>query len=107
MNRFYERIMNSAPHVPDQALPCPHGKGKGKQAQQKRREEPPSLEGDESPDPLLGEQVYVPYTDGVYPGVVTSVAAGAGGGECGSNAQGKRRCFALRGIRCMPVMLQQ
>ena len=49
---------------------------KGKQPQlQKRREEPPSLEGDESPDPLLGEQVYVPETDGVYPGVVTSVAA--------------------------------
>ena len=64
----------------DQALPRPHGKGKGKQPQQqKRREEPPSLEGDESPDPLLGEQVYVPYTDGVYPGVVTSVAAGQGG----------------------------
>ena len=36
---------------------------------------PPSLEGDESHDPLLGEQVYVPYTDGVYPGVVS----GAGG----------------------------
>ena len=63
----------------DQALPRPHGKGKGKQAQQKRREEPPSLEGDESPDPLLGEQVYVPYTTGVYPGDVTSVAPGAGG----------------------------
>ena len=47
--------------------------------QQKRREEPPSLEGHESPDPLLGEQVYVPYTDGVYPGIVTSVVAGAGG----------------------------
>ena len=63
----------------DRALPRPHGKGKGKQAQQKRREAPPSLEGDESPDPLLGEPVYVPYTDGVYPGVVTSVVAGAGG----------------------------
>ena len=63
----------------DQALPRPHGKGKGKQAQQKRREEPPSLEGDESPDPLLGEQMHVPYTDGVYPGVVSSVVAGAGG----------------------------
>ena len=62
-----------------QALPRPHGKGKGKQAQQKRREEPPSLEGDESPDPLLGEQVYVPYTDGVYPGIVTSAVAGLGG----------------------------
>ena len=63
----------------DEALPPPHGKGKGKQPQQqKRREEPPSLEGDESPDPLLGEHVYVPYTDGVYPGVVTSVVRGAG-----------------------------
>ena len=62
----------------DEALSRPHGKGKGKQAQQKRREEPPSLEGDESPDPLLGEQVFVPYTDGVYPGVVTSVVAGEG-----------------------------
>ena len=62
----------------DQALHRPHGKGKGKQAQQKRREEPPSLEGDESPDPLLGEQVFVPYPDGVYPGVVTSVVAGGG-----------------------------
>ena len=47
--------------------------------QQKRREEPPSLEGDESPDPLLGEQVYVLYTDGVYLGVVTLVVGGAGG----------------------------
>ena len=37
------------------------------------------MEGDESPDPLLGEQLYVPYTDGVYAGVVTSVAAGQGG----------------------------
>ena len=53
---------------------------KGKQPrQQKRREEPPSLEGDESPDPLLGEQVYVPYTDGVYPGIVTWVVVGGGG----------------------------
>ena len=66
---------------PDQAHPRGHGKGvKGKQPQQqKRREEPPSLEGDESLDPLLGEQVYVPYTDGVYPGVVTSVVGGARG----------------------------
>ena len=55
---------------------------KGKQPQQqKRREEPPSLEGDESPDPLLGEQVYVPYTDGVYPGFVTSVVGWARGGR--------------------------
>ena len=53
---------------------------KGKQPQQqKRRQEPPSLEGDESPDPLLGEQVYVPYANGVYAVVVTSVAAGQGG----------------------------
>ena len=63
----------------DRALHRPHGKGKGKQAQQKRREEPPSLEGDESPDPLLGEQLFVPYPNGVYPGVVTSVVAGGGG----------------------------
>ena len=63
----------------------------GKQLQQqKRHEEPPSLEGDESPDPLLGEQVYVPYTDGVYPGVVTSVVGGAGGGGCvGGPPRGK------------------
>ena len=53
---------------------------KRKQPQQrKRREEAPSLEGDESTDRLLGEQLYVPYTDGVYPGVVTSVVGGAGG----------------------------
>ena len=92
----------------DQALPRPHGKGKGKgkQAQQKRREEPPSLEGDESPDPLLGEQVFAPYPDGVYPGVVTSVVAG-GGIRCGWSTQGKRRCFGLRGICCMPLMRQQ
>ena len=64
----------------DEAHPRPHEGGKEKQPrQQKRREEPPSLEGDESPDPLLGEQVYVPYTDGVYPWVVTSVVGGAGG----------------------------
>ena len=73
----------------DQALPRPHGKGKGKQVQQKRREEPPSLEGDESPYPLLGEQVYVPYTDGVYPVVVTSVVAGAGGKSVGGTPRGK------------------
>ena len=37
------------------------------------------MEGDESPYPLLGEQVSVPHTDGVYPGVVTLVVGGAGG----------------------------
>ena len=79
---------------------------KGKQPQQqKRREEPPSLEGDESPDPCL-VKLFVPYTDDVYPGVVTSVVGGQGG-ECGWNTQGKRRCFGLRGICCMPLMLQQ
>ena len=78
---------------------------KGKQPQQqKRRDKPPSLEGDESRDPLLGEQVYVPYTDGVYPRVVTSVVGGRSG-VCGCNTQGKRRCFGLRGICCMPLML--
>ena len=52
---------------------------KGKQPQQQKpREEPPSLGGDGSPDPLLGEQVFVPYTDGVYPGVVISVVVGVG-----------------------------
>ena len=76
--KSFESGSSSSSH---QALPRGHGKAvKGKQRQQqKRREEPPSLEGDDSPDPLLGEQVYVPYTDGVYPGVVTSVAAGQGG----------------------------
>ena len=46
----------------DQALPCGHGKEvKGKHPQQqKRREEPPSLEGDESPDPLFGAHVLCP-----------------------------------------------
>ena len=90
----------------DQALPRGHGKeANGKQPhQQKQSEEPPSLEGDESPYPLLGAQVFVPYTEGVYPGVVTSVVGG--GGECGWNTQGKRRCFGLRGICCMPLMLQ-
>ena len=54
---------------------------KGKQPQQQKRcEKPPSLEGDESPEPLLGEQVYVPYTDGVCRGVVTSVVGWGGGG---------------------------
>ena len=37
------------------------------------------MEGDESLDPLLGAQVFVPYTEGVYPGVVTSVVGGARG----------------------------
>ena len=78
----------------DQALPRPHGKGKGKQAHQKRREEPPSLEGDESPDYLLGEQVYVPYNDGVYPGVVTSVVAG-GGGEVWVEYPGEKEMFRV------------
>ena len=65
----------------EQAHPRGHGKGsKEKQPrQQKRPEEPPSLEGDESPDPLFGEQVYVPHTNGVYPAVVTLVATGHGG----------------------------
>ena len=67
-----------------------HGKGKGKQPQQqKRREEPLFLEGDESPDPLLGEQVYVPYTDGVYPGVVTSVVGVGRGQSVGGTPKGK------------------
>ena len=79
----------------DQALPRPHGKGMGKQPQQqKRREEPPSLEGDELPDPLLGEQVYVPYNDGVYPGVVTSVAAGQGG-RVWVGHQGEKEMFRV------------
>ena len=65
----------------DQAVHRGHGKAvKGKQPQQqKKREEPTFLEGDESRDPLLGERVYVPYTDGLYPGFVTSVVGGAGG----------------------------
>ena len=40
-------------------------------------------------NPLLGEQVYVPYTDGVYPGVVTSVVGGAGGESVGGTSKGK------------------
>ena len=64
--------------------------GKGKQPQQQKRcEEPPSLEGDESGDPLLGDQVYVPYTNGVYPGVVTSVVGGAGGESLGGTPREK------------------
>ena len=79
----------------DRALPRPHGEGKGKEPQQqKRREEPPSLEGDESPVPSLGEQVYVPYTDGVYPGVVTSVAARQGGREWVEH-QGEKEMFRV------------
>ena len=58
--------------------------------QQKRHEEPHSLEGDASPYPLLGEHVYVPYTDGVYPDVVTLVVGGAGG-RVWVETQGKRR----------------
>ena len=90
----------------DQALPRGHGKEvkRKQQRQQKRHEEPPSLEGDEPPDPLLGAQVFVPYTEGVYPGVVTWVVGGRGGGW---NTQGERRCFGLRGICCMSLMLQQ
>ena len=61
---------------------------KGKQLQQqKQREQPPSLEEDELPDALLCEQVYVPYSDGVYPGVVTSVVEG--GGSVGGKLWGK------------------
>ena len=47
------------------------------------------MEGDESPDPVLGEQVYVLYTNGVYPGVVTSVVGEAGGGSVGGAPRGK------------------
>ena len=82
----------------DQALPRPHGKGKGKQAQQKRREEPPSLEVDKSPDPLLSEQVYVPYTHGVYLGLVTSVVAGAGGGAWVEHLGGKEMFHVERHV---------
>ena len=76
----------------DHALPRGHGKEvKGKQPhQQKRREEPPSLEGDESPHPLLGEHVFVPYTAGVYPGVVTSVVEGGRRESVGGTPRGKR-----------------
>ena len=63
--------------------------------QQKRREEPPSLEGDESPDPVLGEQVYVPYTDGVYPGVVTSVVGGGAGGRVWVEHPGEKEMFRV------------
>ena len=63
---------------------------KGKQLQQqqsKRCEELPSSEGDGPPDLLLGAQVFVPYTDGVYPGVVTPVVAG--GHIMGGTPRGK------------------
>ena len=94
----------------DHTVPVPMGTGKGKQPQQqKQRKEPRSLEGDEAPDPLLGEQVYVPYTDGVYPGVATSVVGGGGGGggeSLGGTPRGKRG-GSSRGMCCMPLMLQQ
>ena len=82
---------SSSSSLSDQALPGGQGKEvKGKQPlQQKRREEPPSLEGDESPNPLLGAQVFVPYTEGVYPGVVTLVVGGAGGESLGGTPRGK------------------
>ena len=82
-HKSFELSSNSSS---DQTLPRGHGKVvKGKQPQQqKRHEEPPSLEGHESRDPLLGAQVFVPYTDGVYPGVVISVGGGAGGGGGGT-----------------------
>ena len=81
----------------DEAHPPGHGKGvKGKQPwQQKRPEEPPSLEGDESLDPLLGEQVYVPCTDGVYPGVVTSVVGGGAGGRVWVEHPGEKEMFRV------------
>ena len=85
----HKSFESSSSSLSDHALHRPHGKGKGKQPQQqKRREEPPSLEGDESPEPMLGEQVYVPYTDGVHPGVVTSVVGGAAG-SLGGTPRGK------------------
>ena len=68
---------------------------KGKQPQQQKRcEKPPSLEGDESPEPLLGEQVSVPYTDGVCRGVVTSVVGwGGGGGRVWLEHPGEKEMF--------------
>ena len=74
-------LESSSSSLSDLAIPRGHGKEvKGKQPQQhKRREEPSSLEGDESLDPLLGAQVFVPYTEGFYLGVVTTVVGGAGG----------------------------
>ena len=77
----------------------------GKQPQQqKRREEPPFLEGDESADPLLGEQA--PYPDGVHAGLQPRLWGGWGG-ECGWNTQGKGRCFGWSGICYMRLMLQK
>ena len=61
---------------------------------QKRREEPPSSEGDELLDHLLGEPVYVPDTDGVYPGVLTSVAPGQGG-RVWVEHQGEKEMFRV------------
>ena len=58
--------------------PVPMERGRGAGAAKKARGAP-SLEGDGSPDPLIGEHVYLPYTHGVYPGDVTSFVAGAGG----------------------------
>ena len=53
---------------------------KGKQPRhQNGRQEPPSLEGDESRHPLLGTEAFVPYTEGIHPGAVTSLVQGAGG----------------------------
>ena len=54
------------------------------------------MEGDGSPDPLLGEQVYVPYTDGVYPGVVTSFVAGAGGGRVWVEHSEEKEMFRVK-----------
>ena len=42
---------------------------KGEQQHQKWREEPPALERDAPPDPVLGAHVFVPNTNGVYPGL--------------------------------------
>ena len=68
---------------------------KGKRPwQQKRCEEPPFLEGDESPDSLLGAHILVPYTEGVYRGVVTSVVGGAGG-RVGVEHPGEKEMFRV------------
>ena len=56
---------------------------------------PPFLDGDESPNTLLGEQVYVPYTDGVYPGVVTSVVGGGRAGRVWVEHPGEKEMFRV------------
>ena len=87
--------------------PVPMGRGTESRRSKSDARSPPLCRRMSHLTPCFVSRCMCPTTDGVYPGVVTSVVAGAGGRVWVEHPGGKRRCFGLRGICCMPLMLQQ